>query len=144
MNKLGAFVVGIMVGGVVTVKFIGKGLVTASKGLAKGSAWIITPSKVKIEGEETMMSPLSVFAHAGTKILEASKNDLERIHDMAKKLKKAGYTDEFVSGVLSTASGMSVTPDEVKRWAAEDEKESEDSEDSETPEATTDDNITIN
>ena len=60
MNKLGAFVVGIMVGGVVTVKFIGKGLATASKGLAKGSAWIITPSKVKIEGEETMMSPLSV------------------------------------------------------------------------------------
>lgn len=141
MNKLGAFVVGIMVGGVVTVKLIGKGLATASKGLAKGSAWIITPSNVKINGKETMMSPLSVFAHAGTKILEASKNDLERIHDMAKKLKKAGYTDEFVSGVLSTASGMSVTPDEVKRWAEEDEKESEDS--SEAPEASTDDNITI-
>lgn len=143
MNKLGAFVVGIMVGGVVTVKFIGKGLVTASKGLAKGSAWIITPSNVKIDGEETMMSPLSVFAHAGTKILEASKNDLERIRDMAKKLKKAGYTDEFVSGVLSTASGMSVTPDVVKRWVAEEEKESEDSEDSEAPEATTDDDIAI-
>lgn len=142
MNKLGAFVVGIMVGGVVTVKFIGKGLVTASKGLAKGSAWIITPSNVKIDGEETMMSPLSVFANAGTKILEASKNDLERIRDMAKKLKKAGYTDEFVSGVLSTASGMTVTQDEVKRWAEEDEKE--DSEDSsEAPEASTDDSITI-
>lgn len=127
MNKLGAFVVGIMVGGVVTVKVGGKIVAGIGKsvgtGLGKFGAFCITPDK---EGN----TGFSVINKAFDSFLETVKDKNEQVKKMVKNLHKSGYNNEQIAILIKQAVDWTCSLEEIEKWLKEDEtpEESENTE----------------
>lgn len=134
MNKLGAFVVGIMVGGVVTVKVGGKIVAGIGKsvgtGLGKFGAFCVTPDK---EGN----TGFSVINKAFDSFLETVKDKQEQVKTMVKNLHKSGYNNEQIATLVKQAVDWTCSLEEIEKWLKEDEtpEESENTEE-ETQEET--------